>query len=744
MLIEGPFESDYSLAIVNRRVALALLRLGHPVRLHQRDNSTDYTPSASFLSEWPQLAPCFVDSIAESTETVHSRYIYPPFTDRMTGLVRAVHCYGWEESAFPQQYVSAFNRDLDVITVMSSYVRDILVQNGVTVPVEVSGLGADHIIDSPAEPVPCFEHHAFHFVHVSSCFPRKGVDALLEAYCREFHRNENVRLLIKTFANPHNQVVRIVEEACSRNPNHAPVRVILDPFSSGQMRSFIEQANCLVAPSRGEGFGLPVAESMLLGTPVIATIHGGHADLCSPEWCWPVEFRLEQARTHLTEGRSFWAEPDIGALASRMREVYESDREVIHSKTTLARKHIAENFTWAAAAQRHERACARVLGDKDIAHSNTKRCRALHIGFVTTWNARCGIAEYSRYLSTNLPSDCRYSIFANKIPEQVRPDESNVCRSWSASSVNIPEFEIQYLTDQIRAAGCDAVSIQYNFGLFPTETVRVLIRRLRSHGIPVVLTLHSTANENSGRLFSILKEAGGVIVHRAEARDQLQQFGLERVHLQRHGIYTPGHLHRTARAGDGSVFTVSCHGFFLPPKGIYELLQAFSAAAFVNPALRLKLINAVYDIPESNAYASKCISFLQDEGLSERVLVCADFLDQDTIVRELADSDLVILPYTHSTESSSGAVCLSLASLTPMLCSDLEIFREFADIVHFFPARDIIALANRIVELSTNPALLRKFEARQRQYVKQLSWGNVAQDFQRVIVSCLPPNGQIV
>ena len=159
--------------------------------------------------------------------------------------------------------------------------------------------------------------------------------------------------------------------------------------------------------------------------------------------------------------------------------------------------------------------------------------------------------------------------------------------------------------------------------------------------------------------------------------------GLTHVHLQRQGIYVPKHLQRVTPAGsDESVFTVACFGFFLPPKGIYELLQAFSAAAFVNPSLRLKLINSLYDIPESHTYAAECIRFLRHRGLSDRVMISTGFLDQDTIVRELADSDLVVLPYTHSTESSSAAIRLPLASLTPVLCSDLHLFREFTGIVH--------------------------------------------------------------
>jgi glycosyltransferase involved in cell wall biosynthesis len=737
MLIEGPFESDYSLAIVNRRLALAMARRGYTIKLHQRDNTTDYAPSPGFLAAFPELRTHFTPSPGTCGEVVHSRNIYPPYTDRMTGAVRAIHCYAWEESAFPAEFAQWFNRDLDVITVVSGYVRDVLVENGVKTPIEIVGNGADHVLDGPAEPVPCLEAGRFHFVHVSSCFPRKGADVLVEAFCREFRRSDGVGLVIKTFANPHNEIEKIVAEAIARYPDHAPIEVIFESYSQGQMRALLEGANCLVAPSRGEGFGLPVAEAMLLGTPVIATMHGGHADLCSAEWCWPVDFELQPARTHLTKGRSFWAEPDGGSLQSRMREVFECQREAVRRKTDRARTHVAERFTWDRVAERHAQACTSALEKKTRPPVTGGMVARRHIGFVSTWNARCGIAEYTRFLTTNLSSGRRFSVFANHIPTSVREDESNVDRCWTASADTIPDGEIDELTRQICTAGCDAVSIQYNFGLLSPDTVDGLIRRLKKKGIPTVVTLHATANERYGRLVSILADAQAVVVHRTEERERLLASGLGRVSIQRQGIYVAEHLQRATPAGSvEGVFTVACFGFFLPPKGIYELLEAFSAACFVNPSLRLKLINSLYDIPESHAYAGECVKLLRNRGLTDRVLLSTGFLDQDDIVRELADSDLVVLPYTHSTESSSAAIRLPLASLTPVLCSDLQLFREFAGIVHLYPAGDTVALANRLLELSADITLLRSFEARQRRYVDELSWSKVARDFEAVMDSC--------
>jgi hypothetical protein len=106
LLLEGPFESDYSLAIVNRLLATALHEAGVPLRLHQRDNTTPYFPSSAFLAAHPRLAPLMARDIGSEIADIHSRYIYPPYTDNFRAPLRVVHCYGWEESVFPAGFVA--------------------------------------------------------------------------------------------------------------------------------------------------------------------------------------------------------------------------------------------------------------------------------------------------------------------------------------------------------------------------------------------------------------------------------------------------------------------------------------------------------------------------------------------------------------------------------------------------------------------------------------------------------------
>lgn len=750
LLLEGPFESDYSLAIVNRRLAEALVRMGIPVRLHQRDNTTAYFPKTDFLEANAELAPRFVRDVATVSTDVHSRYIYPPYTDGFRGRLRVVHNYGWEESVFPQQFVEYFNNGLDLVTTMSGFVRDVLLQNGVRVPVEVTGLGADHILSVSARPVSWLPESIFTFLHVSSCFPRKAADVLVEAFCREFTRKDDVCLIIKTFPNPHNEIEKMVREMTGHYRNHAGIKVVMDALDLGEMRYLYEHAGCLVSPSRGEGFGLPVAEAMFVGCPVIATIYSGQADICSEERCWPVAYDLEPARTHLTEGKSIWANPQVDSLREQMRKLYEITAQERIQKTDLARQFVIRQFTWDRVAERHWRYCEAALVARDTAAvhrsngSHVKHADKPGIGFVTTWNTKCGIAEYTRYLATNLPAGHGITIFANRSGEElVRPDEEFVHRCWEPVT-NGQNNRVEEALTSILESGVRAVSIQYNFGFFTPESLYELIKRLKIARIVATVTMHAVNHPNFSQLKDALATADFCICHRQADVDAVRQLGVQNVLLRKQGIVA-ARLEQNGKppriAERHPHFVVSCFGFFLPPKGIYQLIQAFALAKAVQPMMRLKLLNSLYPIEESKDYALECVRLIREKNLAGDVQISTAFLPHEETLRELAESDLVVLPYLYSTESSSAAGAFAIASLTPVLCSDLPLFDEISGVTHRFPSGDVIALANKLLRLAGDSKELTRYQAAQRELVRKLAWPAIAQDFAELVATHVAQSG---
>ena len=318
----------------------------------------------------------------------------------------------------------------------------------------------------------------------------------------------------------------------------------------------------------------------------------------------------------------------------------------------------------------------------------------------------------------------------------VRPDEASVRRSWNlGQNAGDQPGDMETLAARLREDRIDAVSIQYNFGFMKPAAVDRLTELLQSVGVSVFITLHSTKLDAFWDLVPALRSADLVIVHRQEDLRKLLDNGVERAVIQRQGIAAaPTVPRRLVQAVvQRGAFTIACFGFFLPPKGIHELLRAFEVAAIVNPLLRLKLVNSLYPIPESAAYSSECVRIVHERGLAERTEITTGFLDDVEILKHLQSADLVVLPYTYSTESSSAAIRMPLASMTPVLCSDLPIFDEFETAVHRYPAFDTVALANRLIELSMNEEELKRFEESQAKCVEDLSWKNVAAQFSGLV-----------
>ena len=274
--IEGPFDSSYSLALLNRETALALHRAGHNVALHSTEGPGDFPPSSIFLDEHPLLEKLHRNCVRINSlqADITSRNLYPPRVSDMLSRYNMLHHFAWEETALPQEWVEQFNIYLQGITCLSSHVKKILIDNGVTVPLSISGCGVDHWERTQPDHHYSVNGKSFKFLHVSSCFPRKGVDKLLDAYFQEFSVDDDCTLIIKTFPNPHNEIKSMLEEK-QKNAELPHVVLVDQEISESQMKALYKLCDAMVVPSRAEGFALPLAEAMLSGLDVITTAWGG-------------------------------------------------------------------------------------------------------------------------------------------------------------------------------------------------------------------------------------------------------------------------------------------------------------------------------------------------------------------------------------------------------------------------------------------------------------------------------------
>jgi glycosyltransferase involved in cell wall biosynthesis len=726
--LEGPFDTSYSLAIVNRELARALARAGETVALLSRDGPGPYPPDRGFLDANPDIAAMVERGRAGTFPDLCLRNQYPPHVADMRGGLRVLANYAWEESGFPAGWVDEFNASLDLVTVTSRYVAKVLRDNGVHVPIHVVGNAVDHILAGPAEPPALREgRRRFRFLHVSSGFPRKGTDVLLAAWGAAFTRDDAAELVIKTFPNIHNRVGDELAGLRAAHPDAAPVTLIDVDLDPAALRALYDSADALVCPSRGEGFGLPLAEAMALGIPVITTAHGGQSDFCTDETAWLCDYRFAYAGTHLSGPGSVWAEPDPGSLVQALRQVFAATAEERARRADAGRARILSHYTWDQVAGRTREAIAQVRRSPSAAG-----LRLPVIGLVSTWNCRCGIAAYAQSLFGSIEAE-RLHVFASRVAETLRPDEAFVRRCWAADR----EDTLDELFEAICAAGVEAVVLQFNFGFFRLAALQLLLDRLHQRGTPVFIMMHATMDvvrpDLTIRLAEIrpaLARVSRLLVHSVHDLNRLKFGGLvDNVTLFPMGLPEPFGGDRAAvrrSLGLAGKPVIASFGYLLPHKGLPELIRAFARLGEKIPDAHLLMLNALYPVGESDAELRACRQKISELGIRDRVTLVSEFLDEADVLAHLAAADVIVYPYQNTQESASAAVKMGLGSLTPVAVTPLPIFADIATVSHVLPGTTPADIEAGLAELLADRAARSGLAERQKAWVAAHAWAKLS------------------
>jgi glycosyltransferase involved in cell wall biosynthesis len=154
-----------------------------------------------------------------------------------------------------------------------------------------------------------------------------------------------------------------------------------------------------------------------------------------------------------------------------------------------------------------------------------------------------------------------------------------------------------------------------------------------------------------------------------------------------------------AASGGGSEITIASYGFFLPHKGLLELVEAVALLRRRGLRIRLKMVNAEYPVGESAALVERTKRRVLELDLTDSVDVCTDFLSDEESLRRLSDADLLVFPYQQTGESASGAVRYGIATGVPVAVTPLPIFEDVASAVSILPGFAPTDIADGIGDL---------------------------------------------
>lgn len=231
--------------------------------------------------------------------------------------------WAWEVSAFPAQFLSAFEH-LDEVWTGSRHVRD-AVSQAASRPVYVIPQPVSLDPESGRAQAPAGLPQGFRFLFAFdylSVFERKNPLAVIRAFEHAFPTPSEAKLIIKCLNPQHDPAAHEqLRSAAARSDIHLIDRRLTRLERDGLMNA----ADCYVSLHRAEGFGYTLAEAMWLGKPIVATGYSGNVDFMSEENSYLVDYQL----VPIGPGNGpyppsgTWAEPDVEHAARLMRDVFE-------------------------------------------------------------------------------------------------------------------------------------------------------------------------------------------------------------------------------------------------------------------------------------------------------------------------------------------------------------------------------------------------------------------------------------
>jgi glycosyltransferase involved in cell wall biosynthesis len=205
-------------------------------------------------------------------------------------------------------------------------------------------------------PLPIRGARAFNFLSVFEWSRRKGWDVLVRAFAAEFRSRDNVALILKTGAVGGQGAARIRQAIIAELRSAGlgawlPSNIIIysGNLAAAEMPALYRAAQAFVLPSRGEGWGRPLMEAMLMQLPAIGTRWSGPLEFMNDENSYLADCSVvEVPRAGWREAPVFqghrWAEPSVRHLRQLMRRAF-SEREEAARKARAAREHIIQNFS---------------------------------------------------------------------------------------------------------------------------------------------------------------------------------------------------------------------------------------------------------------------------------------------------------------------------------------------------------------------------------------------------------------
>lgn len=212
----------------------------------------------------------------------------------------------------------------------------------------------------------------YKFAAGGSLWRRKGLDLVVQAFNKL--KLPDAELHIK--AAPHARDVPKTD----LGPN---IYLHRNWMSLEQQKEWFRQADCFIAASRGEGFGLMPLQAIALGVPTILSDTTGQSQFSH------LASSVIPCGKTVSETIGLWDEPDISALADSMRYHYDNREKT--QELARAKSAGASDFTWKKASNK----LLKAVPAGDILDTRVWQEPTVTVSIVLNRNLKCDIGKHS-------------------------------------------------------------------------------------------------------------------------------------------------------------------------------------------------------------------------------------------------------------------------------------------------------------------------------------------------------------
>lgn len=230
----------------------------------------------------------------------------------------------WELEDFPEEWIPCIDT-LDEIWTPSEFIsqsiRRVTKKRIFTIPYSID-LDTDNLYGREYFSLPEKKFLFLVMYDFMSVSERKNPKGAVEAFKLAFKAtDESPGLIIKINHLAEKEELTRLQRGLEGYPN---IYYITDNLSRKEVESLIATADVFVSLHRAEGFGLPLAEAMYLGTPTIATNWSATTEFMNKECSCLVDYELIKIAKDIGPYKKgkYWADANVRQAADYMVMLY--------------------------------------------------------------------------------------------------------------------------------------------------------------------------------------------------------------------------------------------------------------------------------------------------------------------------------------------------------------------------------------------------------------------------------------